>query len=91
MENSVDTSASYLLDVEGSYNRQKALDVLAKAKEKEATKKLIPVWVDPQTTVMMDLEKIKKKKLEIIRVKMGRGELAWMEKSNAIKRGFIKE
>ena len=91
MESSVDTSASYLLDVEGSYNRARAVEALKKAKEKEATKKLIPVWVDPQTTVMMDMEKIKKRKLEIIRVKIGKGELAWMEKSNAIKRGFIKE
>ena len=91
MENSVDTSASYLLDTEGSYNRARAVEALKKAKEKEATKKIIPVWIDPQTTKLMDMEKIKKRGLEIIRVKMGKGELAWIEKSNAIKRGFIKE
>lgn len=91
MENSVDTSASYLLDTEGSYNRDRAIESLKKAKAAEATKKLIPVWIDPQTTKLMDLDKIKKRGLEIIRVKMGKGELAWMEKSNAIKRGFIKE
>jgi hypothetical protein len=91
MESSVDSSASYLLDTEGSYNRQRALDNLAKVKEREATKKLIPVWIDPQTTKLMDMEKIKKRKLEIIRVKIGKGELAWMEKANAIKRGFINE
>ena len=71
--------------------KERAEEALKYAKELEEQKKTIPVWVDANTTKLMDMEKIKKRKLEIIRVKIGKGELAWMEKSNAIKRGFIKE
>ena len=35
--------------------------------------------------------KIKKKKMEIIKVKIGKGELVFMEKQVAIKNGFINE
>lgn len=71
--------------------KERAMEALAIAKEMEEQKKTIPVWVDANTTKFMDMEKIKRKKLEIIRVKIGRGELVWMEKSTAIKNGFISE
>lgn len=71
--------------------KERAMEALAIAKEMEEQKKTIPVWVDANTTKFMDMEKIKRKKLEIIRVKIGRGELVWMEKSTAIKNGFITE
>lgn len=37
----------------------------------------------------MDVEKIKRKKLEIIRVKIDKKGIVWMEKQNAIDKGFI--
>lgn len=82
---------SYLLEGEFAFNRGKALQNLAKAKEIEQSKKMIPVWVDRNTTKLIDMEKVKKRKMELIRVKMGKGELVWMEKKVAIKNGFINE
>lgn len=71
--------------------KERAEEALKCAKELEEQKKTIPVWVDANTTKFMDLEKIKRKKLEILRVKIGRGEIVWMEKSTAIKNGFVTE
>ena len=70
--------------------RDRAIEALKTAKEIEANKKLIPVWVDANTTKLVDIEKIKKRNMEIIRVKI-KGELVLMEKQVAIKNGFINE
>ncbi|MBO5387668.1 MAG: hypothetical protein J6A59_05945 [Lachnospiraceae bacterium] len=64
---------------------------MAVAKELEAKKETIPVWYDERTTKFVSLEKIKRKKLEIIKVKIGKGELVFMEKDIAKKNGFITE
>lgn len=79
----------YLVERDMRNNIDLARSVLARAKEVEEKKKPIPVWVDAHTTKLMTLESIKRKGLEIVRVKIGKGELVWMEKKNAIKRGFI--
>lgn len=71
--------------------RDRAIEALKVAKELEAGRTTIPVWVDFQTTKFMDIEKIKRHKLEIIRVKIDKKGLVWIEKSNAIKQGFITE
>ena len=86
-----DRTAAYLLEGDAAIWKRHAENALAKAKEIEASKKLIPVWVDATTTKLVDMEKIKKRKMEIIRVKIGKGELVWMEKNVAIKNGFINE
>lgn len=64
---------TYLIEGESTYNKQKALAALAVAKELEAKKETIPVWYDERTTKFVSLEKIKRKKLEIIKVKIGKG------------------
>ena len=69
--------------------RDRAIEALKVAKELEAKKKTIPVWVDYQTTKMIDLEKIKKYGLQIIRVKIPGCRVVWMEKQNAIDKGYI--
>ena len=71
--------------------RDRAIEALKVAKELEATKQTIPVWYDHNTIKLVSMEKIKRKKLEILRVKIGRGEIVWMEKEVAIKNGFITE
>ena len=71
--------------------KDRAEENLKMAKEMEAQKNTIPVWVDYQTTKFMDLEKIKRKKLEVIKVKLKRGGLVWMERKTAIENGFINE
>lgn len=71
--------------------KERAEENLKIAKEIEAQKSTIPVWIDFQTTKFMDLEKIKRKKLEIIKVKLKRGGLVWMERKTAIENGFINE
>jgi hypothetical protein len=81
----------YLVERDIVNNHNLAKRVLAEAKEKEAQSKPMPVWVDERTTKLMTLESIKRKGVEIVRVKIGKGELVWMEKKNAIKRGFITE
>ena len=87
----IESAPTYLIDSEAGRFREEAEKVLEKAKLQESKKKIIPVWVDHNTTKLMDMEKIKKRKLEIIRVKMGKGELVWMERKTAIKNGFICE
>lgn len=82
---------TYLIEGESTYNKQKALAALAVAKELESKRDTIPVWYDERTIRLVSLEKIKRKKLEIIRVKIGKGELVFMEKDIAKKNGFIKE
>lgn len=82
---------TYLLEGEKVYNRQKAIEALAKCKEMEKQRDEIPVWIDKNTTVMMDKKKIKRKKLEILKVKIGGGKLAYMERKTAIKNGFLTE
>ena len=71
--------------------RDRAIEALKTAKDLEASRKTIPVWVDHNTTKLVDMEKVKKRKMELIRVKMGKGELVWMERKTAIKNGFINE
>lgn len=71
--------------------RERAIEALKVAKEMEAGKKTIPVWIDWQTTKLMDLEKIKRFGLQIIRVKIPGGRIVWMEKKNAIDKGYINE
>ena len=88
MEN--DRTSAYLLEGDTAIWKRYAENALAKAKELEANKKLIPVWVDANTTKLVDIEKIKKRNMEIIRVKI-KGELVLMEKQVAIKNGFINE
>ena len=80
---------TYLLEGESAYNRAKAREALAVAKELESKRDTIPVWYDERTIRLVSLEKIKRKKLEIIRVKIGKGELVFMEKDIAKKNGFI--
>lgn len=69
--------------------RDRAIEALRVAKELEENKKTIPVWVDCQTTKLVDLEKVKKYGLQIIRVKIPGGRIVWMEKQNAIDKGYI--
>lgn len=89
MEN--DITSGYLLEGDAARYRRDALIALEKAKTIEANRKLIPIWIDHNTTKLVDMEKVKKRKMELIRVKMGKGELVWMEKQVAIKNGFINE
>lgn len=81
----------YLIEGDNAVHRVQAEKTLAKAKEQEAARQTIPVWIDRNTTKLVSLEKIKKKKMEIIKVKIGKGELVFMEKQVAIKNGFINE
>ena len=71
--------------------RERAIEALKVAKEMEAGKKFIPVFVDFQTTRLVDIEKIKGYGLQIIRVKVPGKGLVWMEKQNAIDRGYIND
>lgn len=71
--------------------RDRAIEALKTAKEIEANRKTIPVWIDHNTIKLVDVEKVKKRKMELIRVKIGKGELVFMEKSVAIKNGFIND
>lgn len=89
--NEIEHKPTYLIEGDNAIWRIEAEKVLKKAKEQEKKKDTIPVWYDERTTRLVSLEKIKRKKLEIIRVKIGRGEIVWMEKKVAIKNGFINE
>lgn len=71
--------------------KERALEALKVAKEMEAGKKFIPVWVDFQTTRFVDVEKIKRCGLQIIRVKVPGKGIVWIEKQNAIDRGYIND
>lgn len=86
-----ETTTKYLTEGDNAQFRVQAEKALAKAKEQEAARQTIPVWIDRNTTKLVSLEKIKKKKMEIIKVKIGKGELVFMEKNVAIKNGFINE
>jgi len=81
----------YLIEGDAAAYKREAVKTLAKAKELESKKDLIPVWYDERTIRLVDKEKIKRKKMDIIKVKMGKGELVFMEKQIAIKNGFITE
>ena len=81
----------YLIQGDNSENRRSAVKALAQCKEYEKGRKLLHIWVDEHTTRLMDVDKIKRKGLEIVKVKLGAGRLAWMEKQVAIKNGFINE
>lgn len=83
----------YLIDVNMSLStaRDKTLEVLKTVKEREKKKNFISVWVDDQTLKFIDIEKINRLKLQIIRVRLPSGRIVWIEKNNAIKKGFIKE
>ena len=80
----------YLLEGGNHYDKEarKALQV---AQALEAKRKTIPVWYDKNTTRLVSMEKIKRRKMEIIKVKIGKGELVFMEKEIAKKNGFINE
>lgn len=82
---------TYLIEGKSTYNRQRAIASLKIAKEQEVKRETIPVWYDKNTTRLVSLEKIKRRKMEIIKVKIGKGELAFMEKEIAKKNGFIIE
>ena len=82
---------TYLIEGDFKHWRIEAEKVLKRAKEQEKKKDTIPVWYDERTIRLVSLEKIKRKKLEIIRVKIGKGELVFMEKEIAKKNGFIIE
>lgn len=82
---------SYLVEGDASHWKIEAEKALKKAKELEVKKKVIPVWYDKNTTRLVSLEKIKRKNMEIVKVKIGKGEIVWMEKQVAIKNGFINE
>lgn len=79
---------SYLIEGDNAQYRVQAEKALARAKEIEATKKSIPVWYDHNTIKLVTLEKIQRRKLEIIKVKIGKGELAWMERKRLLKTGL---
>lgn len=82
---------TYLIEGESTYNRQRVIAALKIAKEQEAKRETIPVWYDKNTTRLVSMEKIKRRKMEIIKVKIGKGELVFMEKEIAKKNGFITE
>ena len=71
--------------------RERAMEALKVAKEIESSKKTIPVWVDWQTTKLVDMKKIKRLGLQIIKVKIPGGRLVWIEKQNAIDKGYIND
>lgn len=71
--------------------RERALEALKAVKQMEAGRKYIPVWIDFQTTRLIDLEKIKSRGLQIIKVKIPGNRIVWIEKQNAIDRGYINE
>lgn len=85
----INTGLNYLVERAFFQNRELAKESLSKAKQYEAEHTFLPVWEDAHTTRLVDVEKIKSQKLEIIRVKLPSGRLVWMEKKNAIKRKFI--
>lgn len=82
---------TYLIEGDFKHWRIEAEKVLKKAKEQEKKKDTIPVWYDERTIRLVSLEKIKRKKMEVLKVKIGKGEIVWMEKQVAIKNGFINE
>jgi hypothetical protein len=82
---------TYLIEGDFKHWRIEAEKVLKRAKDQEKKKDTIPIWYDERTTRLVSLEKIKRKKMEVLRVKIGKGEIVWMEKSIAIKNGFINE
>lgn len=82
---------TYLIEGESTYNRQRVIAALKIAKEQEEKRETIPVWYDKNTTRLVSMEKIKRRKMEIIKVKIGKGELVFMEKEIAKKNGFITE
>ena len=89
--NEKEHAPTYLIEGDFKHWRIEAEKVLKKAKEQEKKKDTIPVWYDERTIRLVSLEKIKRKKMEVLRVKIGKGEIVWMEKSIAIKNGFINE
>jgi hypothetical protein len=86
-----ETTTKYLIEGDDAQFRVQAEKALKIAKDLEAKKETIPVWYNERTTKFVSLEKIKRKKLEIIKVKIGKGELVFMEKNVAIKNRFINE
>ena len=82
---------TYLIEGDFKHWRVEAEKVLKRAKEQEKKKDTIPIWYDERTTRLVSLEKIKRKKMEVLKVKIGKGEIVWMEKQVAIKNGFINE
>lgn len=80
---------TYLIEGDAARYKREAEKALIKAKELESKRETIPIWYDECTIRLVSLEKIKRKKMEIIKVKIGKGELVFMEKEIAIKNGFI--
>ena len=87
----INTGLNYLVERAFFQNRELAKESLSKAKQYEAEHTFLPVWEDAHTTRMVDVQKIKKNKMEILKVKIPSGRLVWIEKKNAIKRKFISE
>ena len=87
----INTGLNYLVERAFFQNRELAQESLSKAKQYEAEHTFLPLWEDAHTVKMVDVEKIKKKKMEILRVKIPSGRLVWIERKNAIKRGLINE
>lgn len=80
-----------LLEFGDAVEHEKAKEILQGCKNKEAESKSITVYVNNHTTKIISLEKIRRKKIEIIKVKLHDGRLVFMEKDNAIKKGYINE
>lgn len=80
-----------LADYADAVEHEKAKKILHKCKDQESKEKFISVYIDKQTIKLIPLEKIKRKKMEIIKVKLDGSRLVFMEKDNAIKKGYITE
>ena len=85
-----ENSVSYLIEGENVYNRTKAIECLKMVKERESKQEILPVWVDSQTTKLIDKRKVLNKKIELLKVRVN-GRIVWIERDNAIKNGFINE
>ena len=91
MKKMEDNTPTYLIEGDAARFRKEALKALEIAKELESKREAIPVWYDERTTRLVTLDKIKRKKMEIVKVKIGKGELVFMEKEIAKKNGYINE
>lgn len=80
---------SYMTQADNAKLRREAQKALVKCKEIEAERDFLPVWVDERTTKLVSKAKILRKGMEIIKVKIGGGRLAYMERKTAIKYGYI--
>ena len=68
--NEKEHTPTYLIEGDFKHWRIEAEKVLKKAKEQQKKKDTIPVWYDERTTRLVSLEKIKRKKMEVLKVKI---------------------